>query len=377
MAKVLISLLGGQPAPVYMGLVGIKPEKSVIIFSEQSEKNVSLLEREFPEIVSAKIKLSPTNPVEILAMANALVKQYAEDEIYVNISSGTKAWTHIFGYIFQALENAHVIYVDQNNVLWDYKDNSNKGVVAFDMKALFRMYGNPIDGHYTPFADYTTEDQNTLSIIQKARRYDIGIFERLINPKVKADAAKLKTFSGQFEVDGLSSVQWERAIGEQPGWFRINILKRNGKSNEFFSESPHAPQLLFNTAWFEYKVAVILSHWSNAQEICMNCRFPSRKGVDKNEVDIVVNTGVKLLFVECKLQIVSPTDIDKFRSVVKNYGSMGAKGIFITDQPINDTCVQKCEENQLLHFSLSDKGDNVNRLLFEYIDRYINTINMR
>ena len=96
----------------------------------------------------------------------------------------------------------------------------------------------------------------------------------------------------------------------------------------------------------------MLSKWDKAKEICLNCRFSSKIDLDKNEVDIIINTGKKILFVECKTQINSSTDIDKFRSVVKGYGGMGSKGLFVTDAKMSDFNREKCEERKILPFSI-------------------------
>ena len=86
----------------------------------------------------------------------------------------------------------------------------------------------------------------------------------------------------------------------------------------------------------------------------MNCRFSFKQNLDKNETDIIVNTGTKLLFVECKTQIKKTTDIDKFRSVVKTYGGMGSKGLFVTEAKMDDVARAKCMENAILSFSFAD-----------------------
>jgi len=98
----------------------------------------------------------------------------------------------------------------------------------------------------------------------------------------------------------------------------------------------------------------MLSKWDKGKNIYLNCHFPFKPNVDKNEVDIIVNTGSKILFVECKTQITHTTDIDKFRSVVKGYGGIGSKGIFVTDAKMTDIAREKCKEHGLLSFSLQD-----------------------
>ena len=110
----------------------------------------------------------------------------------------------------------------------------------------------------------------------------------------------------------------------------------------------------------------------------MNCRFPFNPNMDKNEVDILVNTGTKVLFVECKTQIKNTIDIDKFRSVIKKYGGMGSKGLFITDAVMTDFAVQKCNDNALLHFSLQQPSSiPVEQALYMLLNSELYNINAR
>ena len=110
----------------------------------------------------------------------------------------------------------------------------------------------------------------------------------------------------------------------------------------------------------------------------MNCVFPFRNNVAKNEVDIIINTGTKPLFVECKTQIQNTTDIDKFASVIKNYGGMGSKGIFITDAKMSDAAKQKCNDHHILMYSLSDEhmGMTNEKALSIKLDSELFNINM-
>ena len=57
------------------------------------------------------------------------------------------------------------------------------------------------------------------------------------------------------------------------------------------------------------QVAEILSRWEKTKNIYMNCKFlVNQENIDikkaeqtpKNEVDIIIDTGDKALFVECK-----------------------------------------------------------------------------
>ena len=93
-------------------------------------------------------------------------------------------------------------------------------------------------------------------------------------------------------------------------------------------------------------------------------------------MDIIVNTGDKLLFVECKTKLSKITDIDKFHSVVKNYGGMGSKGLIFTLTPMTDTDLEKCKDNDIISFSW-EGHKNVKGDLFKLIDTEIKKINKR
>lgn len=78
----------------------------------------------------------------------------------------------------------------------------------------------------------------------------------------------------------------------------------------------------------------MLSKWKDCEDVWMNVVFPYDNSNPKNEIDVVAKIGNKLLFIECKVQVFDNTDIDKFKSAVRNYGGMGAKAVFITQQRI-------------------------------------------
>lgn len=357
MSRVHITLVGGQPAPVYHGIVATKPDKVVFIYSDESREVVEILKQEIEVQVEELPPLDPTNPVEILRRAEALAKKYKEDEVTVNISSGLKSWSHLFGVTFDKQPNAAIVYMDQNNILWNYRTMQPVDGFEFDMHTLFRLYGNSLETNYKKLSDYTDEDDRAVKRIEEIRRFNVKSFTALVALLDREKENQLKhSPKGRFQLeDDRNYVEWSRKKNDQPN-DKVILSLFNGKKGrrEWKIVSPNAISLVFNSGWFEYKVAKLLSMWDKAKEICLNCRFPFKPGIDKNETDIIVNTGTKLLFVECKTQIAKPNDIDKFRSVVKTYGGMGSKGLFVTDAKMSDVAEKKCEENGVLSFSFSN-----------------------
>ena len=355
--KVHITLVGGQPAPVYHGIVATQPDKVVFIYSESSRDAVEKVRSEIRISEDEQEPLNTTDPQLIMVRAKALAEKYKDDEITLNISSGLKSWSHLFGRVFDSMPNASVVYMDQNNVLWNYRTMEHKSDFEFDMDVLFRLYGNRLE-NYKRLTDYTEEDLKALEKIKNIRSFNIPDFNKLtatLNDKQQNILRNQN--SGKFDLmanGSQSYVEWEKTTKDSIGFVCIFLAKKNGKSQEVTFESENAVDLAFNSGWFEFEVATLLSKWAKAKSVYLNCHFPFRPNVDKNEVDIIVNTGTKILFVECKTQITHTTDIDKFRSVVKGYGGTGSKGLFVTDARMSDVARKKCEEHGLLSFSLQD-----------------------
>ena len=374
MSKIHITLVGGQPAPIYMGVIATRPDKVVYIYSHDTASVLDKLKNEI-RIASEEHLLDVTNPNKIRQCAEMLAERYKADEVTVNISSGLKSWSHWFGIVFDKCANAAVVYMDQNNTLWNYHTMQASSGYTFDMHTLFRLYGNSIDNNYTPFSEYTDEDFAAIKKVEAIRKVNHTVFTKLtalLDTKRKNILNNQKT--GSFSDPSMSEVRWDKDACK----VEITLFaKRYCKSETIIS--PHAIDIVFNSGWFEAKIAQLLSGWDKAKEICLNCRFPFKPKVDKNEADIIINTGTKLLFVECKTQIANTTDIDKFRSVIKGYGGMGSKGIFITDAPMTDIAKAKCEERGILTFSLQDEhlGMTNEQALYMLLDSDLNSINTK
>lgn len=150
-----------------------------------------------------------------------------------------------------------------------------------------------------------------------------------------------------------SEISWDIRGPEQK--VKLTFINRLGNSETVAFQSPHAFDMVVSSGWFEYEVAKCLDSWPEAKDIWLNSVFPYRNNTPKNEIDIIVNVGYKLLFVECKTKIFDKTDIDKFRSAVKNYGGLSSKAMFISLESMDAQTIEKCETNGIEYFSLDGK----------------------
>lgn len=367
--KVHITLVGGQIRPVYRTINAISPDYVVYICSSKSKKDINEIKKFLnKEIECEEIELTPTAPLVIKEKAEELANRYANDNVTVNITSGLKSWSYFFGLEFSKQSNFAVLYIDQNNVLYNYKTFTSESIESDILEDI------PI-ASYVDFNTYTSEDSAVALEIESLRHFDYKIFNELtiLNPgKNKAAlSAKEGTITSAISP---SFVKWRKSNADEANCeVQFCIESKKGKIEKTLS-SPHAFDLSFSAGWFEYKVAGMMSRWHVAKRVLMNCRFKSLENKEKNEVDIIVDAGKKAIFVECKTQIFNSTDIDKFNSVIKNYGGNGCKGIFITEAPMQAMNIEKCNDHNLLNFSLKSQNNAESKLFF-LLNTQLNEIN--
>lgn len=384
--RIHIALVGGQPAPVYHGIVATQPDKVVYVYSKGSENQLKSLLSLINVPYDHSEPLDPTNPEVITERASQLAYTYKNDQIVLNITSGLKSWSHIFGQIFAQQPNAQIVYIDQNNILWNYTTMTHTVVPDCDIDIRFRLHGNPLK-HFTRFLDYTKEDISVIDQIREVRSRHPKEFKDLTQVLGK-DAKSNRKQLDMINEDETGCVQHPQCPQSSASWDRGKACAKlsimwGSKMCEYTFSSPHAIGLLFNSGWFEVYVANILSHWSHTKEVFVNCIFPPTKMQEllkypKNEVDVIVNTGQKTLFVECKTGVSNSTDIDKFRTVVNTYGGSSGKALFISDNRMNATSIEKCRSLHIMCFSFSSYPNITMAIkeLYKLLDRELSSINV-
>ena len=361
MAHIHITLVGEQLAPVYNGILSANPDMVLFVHSSKTFEHVGRI-KENLRLTSKSIEFDPSDLNDISNKVAKIIATYGDsDKISVNISSGTKAWTYFFIQELSPLSNVSFFYVDQNNKIWDLKNKTNSEL-TFDMDRQLNLYSDKALTEYTPFKQFTQQDFEQIKKIREVRNFNRLEFNELTSKMYELQ--QNKELSGQQHEkvvqseSKMSELVWNRATDS----YRMLLFKQGNSQKKLEVEfcSPNITKLLLNTGWFEYEVASILAKWKYAKEIRLGCRFSTKETKDdKNEVDIIINTGTKLLFVECKTYIKNITDIDKFRSVVRNYGGLNSKAIFITDETIDLKAKEKLDDNRLMSFSLKDNHLNL------------------
>lgn len=369
MSHIHIALVGNETYPVYSVIQFLNPDRVFLICSDGPTGSIKEA-----NTISEKINL-PTEHVEVFPIApadfdiiyhriNELEKRIdANDYLTINITGGTKFWAIALYKAFSSRSDTQFFLFNQNNTLWNLETNKSTPLAGLGLDTIISLYGNETTT-FRHFTDYTEDDEKSLEKIENVRRFNFQAFNSLAATPSKENAEELKTNkSGIFTDSKGNTIMWVK-----PNKVVFTFKKKDGKMMNAQLSSPNAVSLTFNSGWFEYKVAKLLSGWSLAKEMRLNCVFPLKGGFLKNEVDIIINTDIKPVFVECKTAVHNATDIDKFATVVSNYGGAACKAVFITDQPMKDLPATKCKESDIAAFAIENTKE---KDLYDFLDSII------
>ena len=350
MKKIHITLVGGQPVPVYIGIKNDGQANTVVLVcSPQSKTEVERIQEQFPK---RKILVKECSPVELDDIENLaieLFKDYVDYEKTINLTSGTKLWSLTFFRVFNQDKNSHFIYIDQNNQITDILTKDSH-VGTINILKRFELYGTPLTS-FRILDEYDDEDLLVAKEIEKIRNRNRYEFIRLTGNRNALEMNERNILT----TDKGSRLEY--SLDER--WARLELYTDKAiLTKEFHCQ--HLFDVLFNFGWFELKTAIELNKNERINNIWLNCEFADSEGNPKNEIDIIAELDNRLLFVECKTMIHDSTDIDKFRSALRNFSGTSSTGIFVTNDKPNavsmsryEHAMEKCKDNGILTFNFS------------------------
>lgn len=370
-----IALVGGQPTPVYQGIMHMQPNQIMLVCSQSSRKIANDIRQQLPSYSDKDIfifEMSDTDLCQMYETAERIADSIPKGIILsLNITGGMKLWSVIFNNIFRRKRRScHTFFIGQNGTFFDLKEKVTKGSVNFDMDTQFKILGHSLD-EYTPLSEYTKEDNDVLNRVR-----NWGLSYRFHTPLYKITNLFVEKYKAKYHDplflhsycvdDGDNFLSWDSSE-------RVFVCNLFG-SEQVFS-SPHVEKILLNTGWFELYTARMLSKIHPEEDIRINCVFKNTKRLPKNEIDIILNTGTKLIFIECKTQVFNTTDIDKFNSAVKNYGGLGSKALFVTNSRMKPEAQEKCDDHNITTFYFDNDEYHTTQHLLDAFSAVIKKLN--
>lgn len=350
MKKIHIALVGGQPVPVYIGIKDNGQANTVILVcSPQSRPEAERIKEQFPKRKILVKECPPVDLYNIEHIALELFEEYSDYEKTINLTSGTKLWSLTFFRIFYQDVNSHFVYIDQNNKVTDILTKESH-VGTINTLTRFELYGTPLTS-FRMLEEYNDEDLDVSKEIEELRNRNRSDFFKLTGNRNISEMYERETLT----TENGSSLEY--SYDER--WARIELnTGRSFLTKEF--QCQHLFDILFNFGWFELKTAKNISNIEKVNKIWLNCEFADTEGNPKNEIDIIAELDNRLLFVECKTMIHNSTDIDKFRSALRNFSGTSSTGIFVTNDLPNEYtlsryehAMEKCKDNGIITFNFS------------------------
>ncbi|MDY6273474.1 MAG: DUF1887 family CARF protein [Succinivibrionaceae bacterium] len=359
--KIHITLVGGQSYPVYLGIVETKPDRAVLLCSKETRGSAEHI-AEVAGIPPERREAVILDPVDVSQVSEAIGGWIAgmspDAEYSVNVTGGTKIWAIVLYSLLSGRQNVRMFYIDQSNRLYDLSDISRKpSVLGTDMDVVFRLNGASAES-YRAITEFTDEDWGAVTAIENIYLRNHRPFQALTNPKFFRNRDEIEVPYSPAPANG-STLEFDEYEGK--GHADMRFLGNNGKPHPYRLDAPHLRELLFFAGWFELRVAGMLARWKKGSDIRLGVSFrytsPESRPTTKNEIDIIMNTGVRLLFVECKTQISATTDIDKFKTAVGNFGGTGCMALFVSYYTMLPNTREKCRDCNVMCFSINDAQD--------------------
>lgn len=366
-----IALVGGSPTPVYQGILHLRPDQVMLICSEQSKDVADNIRSQLPMYADKDVmiyQMSDNDLQKMYETAEAIEQAVPKGiTVSMNITGGMKLWSVIFNNVFRRRRRScHTFFIGQNGSFFDLKDKQTKGKVNFDMDAQFKILGHTLD-EYTSLSEYTSEDIETLKRVMTFIKGKMFVPFSIAAAEFAKNCPKLG-FQLNLENDFTlrTTIPNKKNPSAPPTeacleWYATNNTIRfyikDKEENKLEVSSPHVTDIVLNTGWFELYTARMIAKTFGEQNIRLNCKFKyagRTQNNDKNEIDIIVNTGQKLIFVECKTKVFNSTDVDKFNSAVRNYGGLGSRPLFITNYPMDSDAKEKCNDHGITTFHFND-----------------------
>jgi|JI10StandDraft_1071094.scaffolds.fasta_scaffold28361_5 hypothetical protein len=349
-----ITLVGGQILPVYMGITEKSPDVVHILYSKDSKNQFTLLKKSLDNKEIYSYQIDPFDFEGIKTKVEGIIFDNSKESFELNLTGGTKIMAIACQQVFNDLK-LPIFYIDQKHHLFDILDKRSSQISGrINIKTFLKLSGHN-NYEINEFRDFTSEEIRLSEFIlsQVNESWFKDACYQLYN---KGKFKSLKNYS--FTVKDVKL-----------NWNGRTLQFQSGTRQEVFT-SNKAFEISFKGIWWEILIGRAVSKWDRAFEFKMSLRIKSKidSTLDKNEIDIVLNTGKNLVFIECKSGEVTQHDVNKIKAVRDLYGGISARSILVSRKQPSANIIEKCWELGIEVFSheSTEKVKKNNKMLFEF-----------
>lgn len=346
MGKVHVALLGKEVLPVFYPIQEFKLKDICVIGTAENRKIYENLKSVCGYVGSKTqfFEVGAYDMKEVVNVCEEIHEKYPDgtDFIY-NVTGGTKPMA-LAAFIVAKRHGAEVIYTDSKSCLNMDTFESKPISETLGIRIIFLLQGQKLK-NYHPWPQDGASDvevsRRILDFIKKNRA--------LYNVLRKRYIARNGLFN-DFNEEGCRYSFYDNELTiEKVGRRLLSIYSKDAK------------KLLFEGRWWERLVSDAMWKWSAGRcEIGTDVVFDSPAGgADKNEVDILINVGNTMVFVECKSGELSQNEIYKLAAVKSTYGSDKSKSVLVTFWPLREDLRQKAEESRIFVIEPENAGQDI------------------
>ncbi len=332
-----IILVGGQILPLYLGIKEFNPDYIHFIASEDSKFALNNILALFSDL---KYKISICNPYDFKSISeklNSIIEdRKEEDEFVINLTGGTKVMVLAAQSMMLAnnFKGFYFNHTDSVLVLPEFSQNTINKFVTID--EFFSLSGHKI----TSFKKIESLDPEDKKAAEKIYRFALNDYRY---KKIIYQISK-QYKSDNIQIPPIGKILIENKIDFSWGSNKIEISEKGRIIQSFVSKN--IISLFFNSSWWEIIVAGEISKSTKIKELLLQAELPFKTDnkVLKNEIDVLINLGRQLIFIECKSGKVKQEDINKMKIIKDTYGGIISKSLLVCFEKPTDVIIEKCEE---------------------------------
>jgi hypothetical protein len=360
--RILFSLIGKETTPNFRAYKEFQPEVLIHIYSKEtigaSDILVSMVDNTKTEVKLIIVDGDNYSDV-LLKLQEFDFDLNPDDFISINITGGTKMMALALMEFSKSIKskNLDFFYIDwKQNIQWYLKNEVEIFCDDLELDEFVKLKGQKIKSK-DHFIDVYNKYQNSVnhinelvkdSITRKKWDYFLESYVSKIRKLVSNPVNRGKSIYNLHKKWLLETENKRLEIvwGTQS----FKVLDKDIVLIELDQSVEEIEWLIFNAGWFELLTAIKFSKKYDENQIFMNVKFPVLKDVefDKNEVDILINDGGKLIFVECKSGDVKSDDINSIRVRKETYGGLISENILVTRYALSkNILLEKCKELEI------------------------------
>lgn len=373
--NVHITLLGKELLPLYYPVKQYKPEIVYIIGTKQNkeqtkrlvglltQKQEGVLAEEIPHL--KKVSFIETDAYDFEATYRACMKIHenhsdlSSDSFMYNLTGGTKIMA-LAAFAVASDMGSKAIYTDSASIKIISKEQVKD--IPLDCRLILHEIVALQGQKLLEAVKYDRQSkvqevaaaQEICNFIRNRRDVYNYIRQWLDNYQWENG----DTIPNHFACRGVRDVFVFHCGQRNKSGYRTLTITNNDREEllKISCEDPKA--LLLRGMWWEVLVAASISSVSKEYVVWQNVKFKQVKDPEgnmvKNEIDILVNIGNKLLFVECKSGKFDSANLHKCGTVKSTYGGEKSKVILVSAAPADSI-----DSKSLLHENASDNSVSI------------------